>query len=70
MTENQIILEWDRKARSQHGTFTIAIPKQIARKWHIDRGSILTVALLSDGSLKVKLSDDEIDYQRRMEVVS
>ncbi len=67
MTENQIVLEWERKARDTHGSYTIAIPKQVANKWRIGSGSILTVALLSDGSLNIKLSEDELRYQAKTE---
>ena len=70
MTESQTILEWERKARYQHGTFTVAIPKQITRKWGIGPGSILKVALLNDGTIHVKLSDEEIAYQERMEAMA
>lgn len=65
MTENQIVLEWERKARDTHGSYTIAIPKQVANKWRIGSGSILTVCLLSDGTLQIKLSEDELRYQAK-----
>ena len=67
MTENQTVLEWERKARDTHGSYTIAIPKQVAKRWKIGSGSILTVALLSDGSLNIKLSEDELRYQAKTE---
>lgn len=70
MTENQTVLEWERKARYQHGTFTVAIPKQITKKWGIGPGSILKVALLNDGTVQVKLSDEEIAYQERTEAMA
>ena len=65
MTE-EIILEWERKARDTHGCFTIAIPKQVANKWKIGTGSLLNIALLNDGTLKIGLSEEEIRYQKRI----
>lgn len=70
MMKSQTVLEWERKARYQHGTFTVAIPKQITRKWGIGPGSVLKVALLNDGTIQVKLSDEEIAYQERTEAMA
>ena len=69
MRENHTMLEWERKVRNAHGTFTIGIPKQVAKKWHIGSGSILTVGLMNDGSLQIKLSDEEVSFQKKMEAM-
>ena len=33
-------------------------------------GSVLTIGLLNDGTLKIKLSDEEIAYQQRIEAMA
>lgn len=58
-------LEWNRAARYVHGTFMVSLPRQLTKKWRLGRGSTLLLSLLNDGSLLVKPSKEEDDYQRR-----
>ena len=69
MVENQTVLEWERKARDTHGTYLIAIPKPVAKRWKIGSGSILTVELRSDGVLQIRLRVEELRYQEQMQEV-
>jgi hypothetical protein len=41
----------------------VAFPKQITKKWKLERGSALTLCLMSDGSVVVVPSEEEIEFQ-------
>lgn len=66
----EFVLEWIRTARNSHNTFAVALPRQLARKWNIGSGSRLSLQLKTDGSLVVKPSPEEREYQRRIKEVN
>lgn len=72
MTEEseEFLIEWIRKSRNSHNTFTVSLPRQIAKKWNIGSSSTLILGLKADGSLVLKPSPEEMEYQRRIKEVT
>lgn len=67
--ESEFVIEWIRAARNSHDTYAVSLPRQLAKKWNIGTGSRLSLQLKPDGSLVVKPSPEELDYQRRIKEV-
>jgi len=67
MQSDKSILEWVRIARKSHVTTTVALPREVIEKWKLGNGSTLTVSLLEDGSLKIRPSEKELEFQERMQ---
>lgn len=68
MTDGNLI-EWERKVRFLNGSYTITIPRQIAKKWNIEKGSLLSLCVMQDGSVILGPSETELKVQRRIKEV-
>lgn len=67
--KSEVVIEWVRAARNQHNTFAVTLPRQVAKKWNIRSGSTVILGLRVDGSLVLKPSPEELEYQRRIKEV-
>ncbi len=63
------IIEWEKPVRQMNATMFVSLPKEWVKRWHIEKGSELIISLMPDGTIALKPSDRELEFQRRLKEI-
>ena len=63
------IIEWEKLVRQMNATMFVSLPKEWVKRWHIEKGSELIISLMPDGTIALKPSDRELEFQKRLKEI-
>ena len=63
------IIEWEKSVRQMNATLFISLPREWVKRWHIERGSELIISLMPDGTISLRQSDRELEFQKRLKEI-